>query len=153
MAGTDSQSMLDRLFIPEAQRPNNQSWFATLDVLAPEWNLLVVIQNSLEVLLSGVHITYVKGHQDDNRTPYHLLPLQALLNVEADKWAGKYQRQGWLSNLPVWCHPLQLIRSLHNKERSPQNTTAMKCDNAAPDLLSKSSSSQRISGAIGFLKT
>jgi hypothetical protein len=76
--------MLDRLFIPETQRHDNQIRFATLDVLAPQWDLLVVIQNSLEVLPAGVHITYVKRHQD-NKTPYHLLPLQALLNAEADK--------------------------------------------------------------------
>jgi hypothetical protein len=57
---SDSQSMLDRLFIPETQRHDNQIRFATLDVLAPQWDLLVVIQNSLEVLPAVVHIRVLK---------------------------------------------------------------------------------------------
>jgi hypothetical protein len=63
--------------------------------VTPEWNLLlVVIQNSIEALPPpGVHITYVKGHQD-NTTPYHLLPLQALLNVEADSELGNIRDRG-----------------------------------------------------------
>ena len=90
--GTDSQSMLDRLFQPEAhQQPQGTSRkLAALDVLDPEWDLLVEIQTTLQQL-PYVKLQYVKGHQDD-RKAYSRLPLLAQLNVDADKRASMYQR-------------------------------------------------------------
>lgn len=42
--------------------------------------------------MPGVVLTYVKGHQD-NRKAYDRLPLMAQLNVDADRLAGKYNRE------------------------------------------------------------
>ena len=90
--GMDSQSMLDRLFQPEVHplMQGTSRKLAALDVLDPEWDLLIEIQNTLQ-LLPHVHLQYVKGHQDDRKS-YSQLPLLAQLNVDADKRASLYQR-------------------------------------------------------------
>jgi hypothetical protein len=88
--GTDSQSMLDRLFVKEANASAPKQ-LAILDVLDPEWDLLVEIQEALRDL-PGVDLVYVKGHQDD-RKEYAMLPLMTQLNVDADRLAGKYNRE------------------------------------------------------------
>ena len=91
---TDSQSLLDTLLGQDNCRQNETAPVdldhnrVVLDVLCPEWDVLIEIQNSLK-LLPGVHLEYVEGHQDD-KTPYHNLPLLAQLNVDADKIAGQY---------------------------------------------------------------
>jgi hypothetical protein len=59
-----------------------------LDVLCPEWDVLIEIQNSLKIL-PGVRLEYVEAHQD-KKTAYHDLPLLAQLNVDADTIAGQY---------------------------------------------------------------
>ena len=90
LVGTDSQSMIDRLFYV-AGTNNSTKQLAPLDVLDAEWDLLVEIQDALREL-PGVDRTYVKGHQDD-RVPYARLPLLAQLNVDADRLlAGDYHR-------------------------------------------------------------
>ena len=64
LIGTDSQSMLDRLYGKTiAQTPHQ---LTTLDPLDAEWDLLVEIQEALKEL-PGVDLTYVKGHQDDKK--------------------------------------------------------------------------------------
>ena len=88
LVGTDSQSMIDRLYV--AGIHNHTKQLATLDVLDAEWDVLIEIQDALREL-PGVDITYVKGHQDD-RVPYAQLPLLARLNVDADRLAGDYHR-------------------------------------------------------------
>ena len=61
--GTDSQSMLDRLFCkPTSVNSDQQRFYADLDPLLPERDLLVEIQNSLRIL-PGVSVVYVKGHK------------------------------------------------------------------------------------------
>ena len=87
--GTDNQSMLDRLY--KADPTNSRKQLASLDVMDPEWDLLMEIQESLREM-PGVTLTYVKGHQDD-RTEYGRLPLLAQLNVDADRLAGRYNRE------------------------------------------------------------
>ena len=90
--GTDSQSMLDRLFLKlPSESSDVPRTLAVLDPLLPEWDLLVEIQHSLRVL-PGVSLVYVKGHQDSRR-PVDQLPLMAQLNVEADALATLYQNQ------------------------------------------------------------
>ena len=92
--GTDSQSMLDRLFIktsPCSHSDHPARTLAELDPLLPEWDLLVEIQISLK-LLPDVAVVYVKAHQDEKR-PVEQLPLMAQLNVEADALATLYQEQ------------------------------------------------------------
>jgi hypothetical protein len=90
LIGTDSQSMIDALYDGEETDEDGAKQLAVLDVLDAEWDLLTEIQGSLREL-PGVHITFIKGHQDD-RVPYERLPLMAQLNVDADRMAGKYQR-------------------------------------------------------------
>ena len=90
LIGTDtSQSMLDSLFEPG--EPHTRRQLATLDALDAEWDLLVEIQEALREL-PGVDLVYVKAHQDD-RVAYDCLPLMAQLNVDADRLAGKYNRE------------------------------------------------------------
>ena len=88
LVGTDSQSMIDRLYVSGTHNYTKQ--LATLDVLDAEWDVLIEIQDALREL-PGVDITYVPGHQDD-RVPYAQLPLLARLNVDADRLAGDYHR-------------------------------------------------------------
>ena len=89
LVGTDSQSMIDRLFV--AGGGTHRKQLASLDVMDAEWDLLVEIQEALKEL-AGVWITYVKGHQDD-RVSYDRLPLMAQLNIDADSLANKFQQE------------------------------------------------------------
>ena len=82
LVGTDSQSMLDRLF-RKGHSLGTSKELAILDVLDAEWNLLVEIQHALQEF-PGVDLTYVKGHQDVGKE-YDRLPLMAQLNVEDRK--------------------------------------------------------------------
>lgn len=75
-----------------------------LDVLRPEWDVLIEIQDALSSL-PGVTITYVKGHQDRDRV-YHQLNLMAQLNVDADHMAGEFQE------VHGRAHPLVLMSPL-----------------------------------------
>lgn len=94
--GTDSQSLLDTLFgrqqgMPAAATPTKFSATRMLiDPLIPEWDLLIEIRNSLQ-LLPEVQLVYVKGHQDQNNA-YERLTLLAQLNIDADNMASQYQR-------------------------------------------------------------
>ena len=90
LVGTDSQSMLDRLF-KKGSNPGSSKMLANLDVLDAEWDLLIEIQHALRDL-PGVDLTYVKGHQDEKKA-YDRLPLMAQLNVDADRLAGKYNQE------------------------------------------------------------
>ncbi len=60
-----------------------------LDLLCPEWDILIEIQEALD-LLPRLLLKFIKGHQD-NTTPYGQLPLLARLNVDADAQAGQFQ--------------------------------------------------------------
>ncbi|KAI2493074.1 hypothetical protein MHU86_21458 [Fragilaria crotonensis] len=94
--GTDSQSMLDRLFGKQNTGSSevhryNASNLKELDVFVSEWDLLHEIQIALR-LLPDVTLEYVKGHQDDH-VDFSSLSLMAQLNVEADGLATRYQQQ------------------------------------------------------------
>jgi hypothetical protein len=89
LIGTDSQSMLDRLYGKTIAQTSKH--LAILDTLDAEWDLLVEIQEALREL-PGVDLTYVKGHQDDKKANDRL-PLMAQLNVDADRLAGEYNRE------------------------------------------------------------
>lgn len=91
--GTDSQSMLDRLFKKQSpSQSDHPRLFAELDPLLPEWDLLVSKIQILLRLLPDVSVLYVKVHQDERR-PVEQLPLMAQLNVEADALATQYRQQ------------------------------------------------------------
>ncbi len=60
-----------------------------LDVLCPDWDILIEIQHALKQL-PELQLKFIKGHQDD-KIPYAQLPLLARLNVDADAMAGSYQ--------------------------------------------------------------
>ena len=63
--GTDSQSMLDRLYYqPALSADGDDRTLAVMDVMEPEWDLLIEIQDTLREL-PRVRLQYVKGHQDD----------------------------------------------------------------------------------------
>ncbi len=57
--------------------------------LSSDWDIINDIYHNF-VLLPGVQIKHVKGHQD-GASPYADLSMFAQLNVEADAWAGSYQ--------------------------------------------------------------
>jgi hypothetical protein len=92
---TDSQSVLktlaggDRKFNATDEPVQIDGTTVVLDVLCPDWDILVEIQYSLKHL-PGLRLKYVKGHQDD-KTPYAQLPLLARLNIDADGLAGAFQ--------------------------------------------------------------
>ena len=94
--GTDSKSVLDTLggkqdghtrnFHEPIQIDGNG---VELDVLCPEWDVLIGIQHALR-LIPGIRLQFVKGHQDDT-VEFQRLPLLAQLNVEADSLATEFQ--------------------------------------------------------------
>ena len=93
--GTDSQSVLDTLngrdkdpHQDDIPVPLNGGQ-VVLDVMIPDWDVLVEIQRALETL-PHIKLVYVKGHQD-RHTPYEQLDQMAQLNVDADTKAGQYQ--------------------------------------------------------------
>ncbi len=96
---TDSQSLLDTLFGRDQTDRDETAPVdldhnrVVLDVLDPEWDVLIEIQQSLKSL-PGVHLEYVEGHQD-KQTQYHNLDLLAQLNVDADRIAGQYHEFGY----------------------------------------------------------
>ncbi|KAI2511880.1 hypothetical protein MHU86_2396 [Fragilaria crotonensis] len=111
--GTDSQSLLDRLFGKQKEGQEPLEYVAThlqpLDVLTPEWDLLIEIQASLR-RLPDIRLQYVKGHQD-NDTPYQRLSLMSQLNVDADKLATRYQEEFGMSRPHVLMSPNGSISS------------------------------------------
>ena len=88
---TDAQSVLDTLYgrdrDPQAQDTpvDLDAGRVVLDVLCPEWDLLIEIQASLKHL-PQLRLQYVKGHQDKT-TSYAKLDLLGQLNVDADEQA------------------------------------------------------------------
>lgn len=90
---TDSQSVLktlgggDKKFLASDEPVQIDGTNVVLDVLCPDWDILIEIQYALEQL-PGLRLKYIKGHQDD-KLPYERLPLLARLNVDADALAGQ----------------------------------------------------------------
>jgi ribonuclease HI len=97
IVATDSQSLLDTLSGETTLDENRNVPVdldfnrVVLDVMTPEWDVLIEIQKSLRKL-PGVRLEYVKGHQDQEAA-YESLPLLAQLNVDADRIAGEYQTE------------------------------------------------------------
>jgi hypothetical protein len=92
---TDSQSLLDTLFGIKDKRQLlstlQSSQLADLDVMIPEWDILILIQERMRKL-PGIDIQHIKGHQDKYKA-YEELTLMAQLNVDADSMASLYQRE------------------------------------------------------------
>ena len=92
---TDSQSLLDTLNgVDELEQRDNlptnlNGGRVVLDLLTPNWDVLIEIQRSMEQL-PQIRLEYVKGHQDRD-LPYDQLSLMAQLNVDANTKAGQYQ--------------------------------------------------------------
>ena len=97
IVATDSQSLLDTLFgrdelgrEKDRDEPVNLSGSCIiLDCLAPDWDILIEIQEAL-LKLPEISLSYVKGHQDRNRR-YQELDELGQLNVDADAKAREYQ--------------------------------------------------------------
>ena len=96
---TDSKSVLDTLNEGDTDPHDEElpvdldDGCVVLDVLRPEWDVLIEIQEALRSL-PGVTLQYVKGHQDrDNE--YQQLSLMAQLNVDADHMAGEFSGLQW----------------------------------------------------------
>ena len=95
--GTDSKSVLDTLSGKQADGQRTalhepvqiDSSGVVLDVLCPDWDILIEIQYAMQ-LLPGITLQFVKGHQDAT-VAFHQLPLLAQLNVEAHSLATKFQ--------------------------------------------------------------
>ena len=60
--------------------------------IQPEWDMLQAITTTLKKLHTQPKLLYVKSHQD-NQQDYATLPLQAKLNVDADKLTGNHHNQ------------------------------------------------------------
>jgi hypothetical protein len=81
LLATDSKSLLDTLFGRDTQDSNENAPVdldanrVVLDVLCPEWDVLIEIQHSLKIL-PGVRLEYVEAHQD-KKTAYQNLSLLA----------------------------------------------------------------------------
>ena len=99
IVATDSQSVLYTLFGHDELRrererdrdePINLSGSTViLNCLSPDWDVLIEIQHALSQL-PNIELTYVRGHQDRNRS-YHELDEMGQLNVDADAKAREYQ--------------------------------------------------------------
>lgn len=92
---TDSQSVLktlggsDNQFAEKDEPVNIDGNQVVLDVLCPDWDILIEIQHALRDL-PDLMLKFIRGHQDDT-IEYEKLPLLARLNVDADGLAGQYQ--------------------------------------------------------------
>jgi hypothetical protein len=92
---TDSQSVLktlgggDNKFQVTDEPVRIDGTNVVLDVLCPNWDILIEIQHAL-AQLPEVCLKFIKGHQDDY-TPYAQLSPLARLNVDTDTQAGNYQ--------------------------------------------------------------
>ena len=97
IVATDSQSLLDTLFghdeirrDRERDEPVNLSGSKIiLDCVAPDWDVLIEIQDAMNKL-PHIKLEHVKGHQDRDRQ-YHELDEMGQLNVDADAKARAYQ--------------------------------------------------------------
>ena len=95
--GTDSQSVLDTLSGRDVDPQAEDTPVAlhgskvVLDVLCPNWDILIEIQKSMEQL-PDVKLAYVQGHQDRDK-PYHTLCTMGQLNVDADRKAAQFQEE------------------------------------------------------------
>ena len=105
--GTDSQSLLDTLNGKEVDPQTEDIYLhppcskVVLDVLCPEWDILIEIQHAKEQL-PDVTWQYVQGHQDRNK-PYEELCVMAQLNVDADRKAAQFQAEHgeYRGNVPL----------------------------------------------------
>jgi exonuclease III len=92
---TDSQSVLktlgggDKEFHATDEPVQIDGNTVVLDVLCPDWDILIEIQHAL-TQLPELQLKFIKGHQDAT-VPYAQLPLLARLNVDADAKAGQFQ--------------------------------------------------------------
>jgi len=74
------------------------------DTMKPEWDLIQAIVQEVRSI-GMVKVQHVKGHQDtDSDNPNEPLPLEALLNIEADQHATQFQHHtthGGHSKVPM----------------------------------------------------
>ena len=115
----DNKSMVNRV----NDRPKNLDRIYPNDKLSAEWDLLMEIWRSLEILDTEQtpSFTHIKGHQDD-KTPYARLTLPAQLNVDADHWADQFIRNHPdmdYSKVPMFPHA-------HLQLQFPQGTATYK---------------------------
>lgn len=103
--GTDSQSLLDTLNGANADEHHNNTPIpiyngeVTLDVMSPDWDVVVKIQLALKQL-PNIKLTYIKGHQD-RTTAYENLDQMAQLNVmRTQKLASSKMHSGSPARLP-----------------------------------------------------
>ena len=117
--GTDSKSVLDTLWNgdhdpQEIDAPIDlDSNKVVLDVLRPDWDVLIEIQDAMQNL-PRVRLIYVKGHQD-RENHYDTLNLMGQLNVNADREAGVFQDLHGLERPLVLMSPLTKAH-LHFKD-------------------------------------
>lgn len=92
---SDSKSVLDTLMDGDSDSQDEalpvdlDDGRVVLDVLRPDWDVLIELQVALSCL-PGVTLKHVRGHQDRD-TEYQHLSLMAQLNVDADHMAGEFQ--------------------------------------------------------------
>jgi hypothetical protein len=80
----------DPLFLVMQRQPTSDN----ISVLAPEWDILSTIQDTILLLRhqnAKVQFEFIPSHQDD-ATSYDDLPAKAKLNVDADHIATQFQR-------------------------------------------------------------
>ena len=81
---SDSESVLKKL-------DKIRSWLYLFQnaTMCADWDVLQATITILKKFDNKIILRHVKGHQDDTKQ-YHKLSLEAQLNVDADKLAGKF---------------------------------------------------------------
>ena len=81
------------------------------DPLASDWDVLTELRHLLKATTLAVTFRHVKSHQDDT-VPMAQLPLEAKLNVAADKLAAEYARVGVVPSVtPFFTQPAVCLHS------------------------------------------
>jgi hypothetical protein len=100
---TDNSGLIDR-----AKTQSLLKYSVPNTTFQPDWDIVEAIVRTVAQSKLVVTYKYVRGHQDE-KTAYELLPFLAQLNVDADTYAGRYQR-AYGSHRPII--PLSLTRPI-----------------------------------------
>jgi hypothetical protein len=106
-----------------------------LNVLCPNWDLLIKIQHAL-IHLPVMTLQCIKGHEDA-KTPYaQLVPLDAQLNCDAGQLAGEYQDQHGCNRPIIFMTPrTQVLIHLPNGSVTGKFANTLRTACCGPPLL------------------
>ena len=114
----------------KSHRQNNPN--ATL---APEWDIIHQIQQSIITLSAPIQVQWIPGHQDAFR-PREQLRLESQLNCEADDEGAAYQATNQAPRWDVPCFPTTHAHlTLHRKIKTSRYKTAIRESSTLPPLM------------------